>query len=30
MGKINNNLDKMPERESMRKTHHKEGYCMKI
>ena len=30
MGKINNNLDKMPERVSMRKTHHKEGYCMKI
>ena len=30
MGKINNNLDKMPVKESMRKTHHKEGYCMKI
>lgn len=30
MGKINNNLDKMPERVSMRKTHHKEGYDMKI
>lgn len=30
MGKINNNLDKMPIKESMRKTHHKEGYGMKI
>ena len=24
------NMDKMPVKESMRKTHHKEGYCMKI
>lgn len=30
MGKINNNLDKMAVKESMRKTHHKEGYDMKI